>query len=275
MSINFDVVIESPENSVDMKAGLDTLQGASEATRYVAEALLTNKLSKRHNHNNKIRTRLKHTFTGSYGHIYSLDIFDEKAQEKFNQIGESVFSELMAFHINEALYLESNPLSLAAQIVLDELGERSEVLIKKLRVSALSKAHETSVKFNQAVKIRHHISDVQQTQLARLTRDTVKTLHAKIDRRTIEISASITRLNINTGNGRLLVEGATETVAFGFGLEYKFIKREAKQLFSTNLDHNNVIPDNEKWEKLRLEVQPLKLRDGKIVKYIIKGFHNA
>lgn len=40
MCINFDVVIESPENSVDMKAGLDTLQGASEATRYVAETFL-------------------------------------------------------------------------------------------------------------------------------------------------------------------------------------------------------------------------------------------
>lgn len=80
-------------------------------------------------------------------------------------------------------------------------------------------------------------------------------------------------MNINTGNGRLLVEGESNTIAFGFSHEYKEVTREAKKLFSTNLDHNNVIPNSDNWERLKLNVQPIRLRDGKIVKYIIKGFY--
>jgi len=35
MSIDFDVVISSPVYSIDMKSGLDTLQGVCAATRYI------------------------------------------------------------------------------------------------------------------------------------------------------------------------------------------------------------------------------------------------
>ena len=85
MSINFDVVIDTPENSVDMKSGLDTLQGVSDATCCIAEVILTEKTPKRQTHKRKIRTTLKQSFKGSYGHIFSLDIFDTKIKDKFNQ----------------------------------------------------------------------------------------------------------------------------------------------------------------------------------------------
>lgn len=47
----------------------------------------------------------------------------------------------------------------------------------------------------------------------------------------IDIIASIARLNINTGNGRLLLKDADETVAFGFGVGYRDVNMEAKNYF--------------------------------------------
>lgn len=94
MSINFDVVINTTEDSVDMKSGLDTLQGVSDATRYIAETILGERVPERQTHKARVRTTLKQTFSGSYGQKFSIDIFDDKLQNRFNKIGKAVFSEL-------------------------------------------------------------------------------------------------------------------------------------------------------------------------------------
>lgn len=43
MSVNFELIIDTPSFEVDMKSGLTTLQGISDATRTIAETLLTEK----------------------------------------------------------------------------------------------------------------------------------------------------------------------------------------------------------------------------------------
>ena len=65
MSINFDIEIDSPEYAVDMKSGLDTLQGVSDATRTIAESVLTDRVVRRQSYKSKVRTKLKRTFKGS------------------------------------------------------------------------------------------------------------------------------------------------------------------------------------------------------------------
>ncbi|WP_417422342.1 hypothetical protein [Halomonas sp.] len=47
MSIDLDVVIKTSDYSVDMKSGLETLQGASETTRCIADTILTNRIKKK------------------------------------------------------------------------------------------------------------------------------------------------------------------------------------------------------------------------------------
>lgn len=272
MPINLDLVIESEDSLVDMKAGLDSMQGVSDAVRCISETILTEKVPKRQHSKGKVRTSLKRSFKGSYGHIFSLDIYDASVQKKLNSIGTPAFVELIAYFISESLYQESNPLSTRAQKVIEKLAGKAEELVNQLRQSALENIHEISNKFDHDIKVRYRKSRDSQTVIAKFDRDTAKVLLATPSNEKYDIKAIVTRLNIHTGNGRLQLENADETVAFGFDIHYKSVRLEAKKLFSENLNHNNGIAKDD-WEYLRLSVSPLKLRDGKIVKYIVKGFY--
>lgn len=273
MPLNLDIVIETVDYEVDMKAGLETLQGASEATLSIVETLVTGKVALRHRGVSSVRTILKRTFKGSYGQVFAVEISDEELQREYRKIGNSTFVELMSYFMKESLYLESADLSVKAQKIVDDLGDSAEALIKKLRVSSMENLHKISTKFDQDVKIRYRKSLNEKVVIASFNKSTVLALQATESDKTTDITASITRLNINTGNGRLLLEGADETVAFGFGIEYKEVRLEAKKKFSENLDHNNGI-DSSKWKNLKIIARPIKLRDGKIVKYIVTGFYN-
>jgi hypothetical protein len=272
MSINLDVVIGTSEYEVDMKAGLDTMQGVSDATCCIAEGVLTEKVPKRQTHKRKVRTTLKRTFKGSYGHMFSLDIFDKKLKNKFNSIGKVVFSELISYFFSEALYNESKDLSPKAQRIVDNLGSNSEKLVQQLRVSSLENIHEITTKFDHDVKIRFRKNKNEQTVLGTFNKSTAKVLQAEESPEKVNLTISVTRLNINTGNGRLLLKDTANTIAFGFGIKYREVDLTAKKLFSENLNKNNGV-HRMGWDYLKVIASPIKLRDGKIVKYIIKGFY--
>ncbi|EMK5461591.1 hypothetical protein V9G51_000523 [Vibrio cholerae] len=119
-----------------MKSGLDTLQGISEATRYIAETLLTDNVPKKLTHTKKVRTRLKKSFKGSYGQVFGLDIEDDLLKRKFKDIGAEVFAELMGYFVSEALYQEPLKLSPKAEKIVTDLGEKEEALINQLRKSS-------------------------------------------------------------------------------------------------------------------------------------------
>lgn len=273
MPLNLDIVIDTEDYEVDMKAGLETLQGASEATLSIVETLVTGKVSLRHRGVSSVRTILKKTFKGSYGQVFAVEISDEELQREYRKIGNTTFVELMSYFMKESLYLESADLSIKAQKIVDNLGDSAEALIKKLRISSMENIHKVSTKFDHDVKIRYRKSLNEKVIIASFNKSTVLALQATESDKNTDITASITRLNINTGNGRLLLKGADETVAFGFGIEYKEVRLEAKKKFSENLDYNNGI-DSSKWKNLKIIARPIKLRDGKIVKYIVTGFYN-
>lgn len=272
MPINLDVVIDTPEYSVDMKSGLESLQGISDATRCILETLLTERTPQRQNHKGAIRANLKQSFKGSYGHVFSLDIYDDELQRKFNRIGRIAFSEIVSYFISESVYEEPPQISQKAQSLIDNLGDTSEELVAQLRLSPLRKAHEVSRKFDYDVKLRLRKSAHEKTILAKFDRTTASKLKAKESEAKTDLVVGITRLNINTGNGRFIIKGEDETVAFGFGILYKEVTIEAKKLFSENLDFNNGI-QKDNWKFLNVSASPIKTLDGKVVKYIIKGFY--
>lgn len=272
MAIDLDLVIETDEDSIDMKAGLDTMQGVSDSVRCVAETILTEEVPERKTSKSKVRTRLKKSFKGSYGHIFSLDVFDPQLQKKLNSIGRPAFVELITYFISESLYQDSNPLSDKAHKVIDTLGKKADDIVNQLRKSSLKNIHEISVKFNHDVKIRYRKSLHEQIVIAKFDQNTAMVLQAKPSDEKVDLNAVITRLNIHTGNGRLQIEGSYETVAFGFGPHYKSVKLKAKKLFSENLNYNNGL-ENDKWKYIKISASPIKLKDGKIVKYIVKSFY--
>lgn len=269
-SINLDIVIDTPTQAVDMKAGLGTLQGVSDAVRTITETVLTEDVPYRLSHKSSVRTTLKQTFNGSYGQVFSLDIA-EILDKQVRLIGKSVILELISYFLSEAIFVETVQLSAKAQLVVDKLGDSSERLVEQLRGSSLGNIHEISTKFNHQVKLRFRHSRNDQKVLAKFDNETAQALLIEESEEEVNLVVSITRLNINTGNGRLLINGDTETVAFGFARDYKDIRIEAKKKFSENLNHNNGL-DSENWQYLNISATSIKLRSGKIVKYIVRRF---
>lgn len=274
MRFILDVVINTPLFAVDMKAGLASLQGVSDATRCVVESVLAEKVPKRLHHKGRVRTSLRETFKGSYGQVFSLDIHDEALDKKFFDIGKKTMVELISYFINESLYLETTALTDKAQKIVDKLGGTSEEIVNQLRVSSLENIHKISEQFNQGIQIRYRASRINQTVIAQFDRDTAKVLKAETSIEPIDITISVTRLNIYTGNGRLHIKDEFETVAFGFDIEYSEVDLDAKKRFSENLNFNNGITCRDQCQFLKISVLAVTLKDEKIVKYIVKGIYD-
>lgn len=276
MTINMDVVIDTPENSVDMKTGLTSLQGLSDATRCIAETILTERVPERQHHKSKVRTTLKQTFTGSYGHVFSLDIYDPDLLGKFGEIGPEVMAELIGYFLDESLYKDTRALSSNASdrlAIIQKNNNLIDSLISQLRKSALKNIHDVTLKFEHDLKLRYRPRWGEEKIISTFNESTARTLEAFETQELIDLEVNITRLNINTGNGRLLVKGNTETVAFGFASGYKSIRYEAKKVFSVNLDSNNGL-DEKHWKFIKIQASPIRLQDGTIIKYLVKAIYN-
>ncbi|MBT9237834.1 hypothetical protein KKQ11_18560 [Pseudomonas sp. MG-2] len=272
MSVNFELIIDTPGFEVDMKSGLTTLQGISDATRTIAETLLTEKVPERLTSKSNVRTLLKKNFKGSYGQIFSLEMHDEEAKKKFRKIGGPAFSELMNYFLMESLYLEPDDLSEKAQQQLDSLGDTAEHLTAQLRQSIMINIHDIARKFGHNIQLNFRKNSTEKIEIAKFNEDTSSALEAETDKKPIFIEASIRRLNANTGNGRLQLRDGDNTIPFGFSVIYQYVQLPTKRKFSTNLHHNNGIPE-EDWTYLTLEVLPVRIHGDRIIKYIVKGIY--
>lgn len=271
MSMNLDLVIDNgQEDTVDMKTGFSTSQGVSDAVRMISSTVLEEKRVQKNTPKSSVRTNLKKTFKGSFGFKFSLNIYDDKLQKRFNKIGRDYFAEVISYFLREMVYLEPKKLSTKAEKIIGDMGELANTLIEDLQGTIVKNIHETSVNFNQEVKIRLNVRGKDPEVLGKFDRATSATLSASLDTNTIELEASITRFNIHTGNGRLLVRGDDKTVSFGFK-RFRDLSNRRKKIFSKNLDQNNVIDDADDYIALNLRVECMKLPSGKVVKYLITG----
>lgn len=270
MSINMDLVISTSDDSVDMKTGLDTMSGVSGSVQTIAETILLKKAPHRNSGKKKVRTTLKKTFKGSYGQNFSIDVYDDELSKRLRSITRPVFVELISYFFAESLYKESGELSQRASKVVEDLGNEANELVRQLRKSPLNKLHEVSRKFNLEVKVRYKKSRYDQIVLGEFDRSTAEAVDAKKSREQYWINAGISRFNINTGNGRLVVKGHEDTVAFGFA-QYKNLTMTAKKVFTENLNFNNGL-EVEDYKYFDLWVSPVKLKDGTVVKYMVKGY---
>lgn len=271
MDVKFDFLIESEAFSVDMKTGLESLQGVSDTFRLIGEALLTDDVADRKTHRNDVRTNLEKNFKGSYGQIFSLEPHDKNAILALKKMGKDTFAELINYFLSEALYEESINLSDQAKEVLEGLSSKTLVqLMKKLR-SPLRKLHRINRAFGYNLQVRYRKYASDPIVLQKFNHRTYEALEAVQTKETVEIRGAITRINIKNGNGRIKIYDETNTLAFGFGKAFESLSTEVKKIFSSNLDGNMGI-NQEYWEYLNLIVHPVKLGDGSIVKYVFKEF---
>jgi len=272
MRINFDLVIDCPGNTVDMKVSLQSMQGVSDAIRTISETIVNDVVPERKTLNDDMRTELENSFTGSYGQNFSLVTYSEKAEDKINSIGEEAVVELINYYLAEALFQDYPKLSESASKVVDELGITSDKLVNTLRNGTLQRAHTVPNTLDYDVII-HHKNDKKVIEtLQVLNRETYAVLVPKKDKKTVNLFIAVTRLNIFTGNGRCKVknDNSTKTIAFGF-IKYKALSQTNKKIFSTNLDLNNGLEHEEVLTYIKVKARALVKNDGEVVKYIIES----
>ncbi|MCG9726865.1 hypothetical protein [Vibrio brasiliensis] len=270
--MKLDLIIQTQEHAVDMKTGLETISGASEAARSVVEAAITDKVSHRNTTASKVRNTMMESFEGSYGLVFDVGTEDPELKGKMARIGNETMSQVIGYFISEALYQESPPLSPAATKVIGNMSEETQIkLTEKLRRSPLQNAVSVPSSYGHNVILKVHTGEFDRRDVITLSQRSKTNLSPRTNKRILRFKACITRLNINTGNGRLLIEGESETVAFGFPSAYKEVRMAAKKRFSENLDYNNGLT-SDKWEYIDIVATTLRLKSGHIIKYLISGF---
>lgn len=271
MNVKFDFLIESEEFSIDMKTGLESLQGVSDTFRLIGEALLTDDVADRKTHRNDVRTNLERNFKGSFGQIFSIEPHDKEAILSLQKMGKDTFAELANYILSEALYEDSIQLSEKAKDVLESLSQKTlQQLMKKLR-NPLRNLHKINRAFGYSLKIRYRKYAADPILIQEFDTGTYEALNAVETNEIVEINVAITRINIKNGNGRIKIDTEANTLAFGFGKAFESLPKDIKKIFSSNLDENmGVNQDN--WKYIKLKAYPVKLGDNSIVKYVFKEF---
>lgn len=106
--LELDLLIETEENEIDMQYGLETLKGTSDVVSIISEAVLVGAIKKtgrRTHKSNEVRTKLKQSFSGSFGQRFSLEIEDKKLIRKLNKMGDEVFFRgVVIFYSGSAIF---------------------------------------------------------------------------------------------------------------------------------------------------------------------------
>ena len=154
MELELDLVIDTPNFSVDMKSGLTTMQGVSDAVRLIAETVATDEVPSKNTSRSSVRTRLKKNFSGSYGQMFSVEAFEDEAIKRLSSVGKDDLAEIIEYYFSEAFYQNYPPLSSKAKSIINSLGDQSTVLIKALRKKTLiDNIHNVPNNFGYDVKI--------------------------------------------------------------------------------------------------------------------------
>lgn len=270
METDLDLVIDTPAHTVDMKSGLTSMEGVSDAVRIIAETAATNNVPTKNTSRNSIRTNLKKNFKSSYGQVFSIKAYTKEAKEQLTLIGKDTLAEIISYYLSEAFYQDFMPPSKNAQKVIDSLGDTSNNLIKTLRKQTLiDKIHNVSNNFGYEVKVRYRKTKSNIVELQKFNQESYAKMAAEESKKITDLEVLITRFNTFTGNGRLQIKGKRETVAFGF-TAYKTVDLQTKKLFSRNLDDNNGITKEEEKKHLKIKATSLQKKDGDIVKYLVR-----
>ncbi|ELK1816758.1 hypothetical protein RUV71_001880 [Vibrio cholerae] len=273
MIVNLDIVIGSPDNEIDMQYGLETLKGTSDVVSIAAEAILRARVPEKRTHKSDARTKLKQSFTGSYGQKFSIEILDKKLQSRLRKIGTDTFLEVLSYFVLEALYLDTGQLSHEAEALVEELSDITDKLVDRLK-EPLVDTHKIANYFNYDIKLRQRKKGLPEPkELLLFNKSTAKNItDAQISDIEEEMDVVIVRFHSITGNGRFYIKAQEEIESFGFASKVLAVKDEMRKAITSNLHKNNTLPP-EDGESMRVKVKRVALPTGKVIKYLITGIH--
>ncbi|APK11833.1 TPA: hypothetical protein RMM48_004014 [Escherichia coli] len=264
--VNYDVVIRSGDQPVDMDYALETLGGASEVTCLLAEAILQKKVVKRRSPANKARAVLHQSFPSSYGQNFALAIDDPILKARLVEITNPVLAEIMGFYISEAMYIQPPALSARARHYIEELEYLEDEIISRIR-NPLIRMHKINYRRNWDIDFNFKPDGRQRKIVTLNTRTAANLTHTTVERERFNIIAMVTRFNSRTGNGRLVLQDEDETVAFGFANQLGMVPSAQKRMISLNLHNNNGRSDN--YIYLSMTVSRVVIMSGETVKYAV------
>jgi len=268
-----DIVIDCPSNDVDMQYGLETLKGTSDVIGIVAETILKEKVPDKRTHRSDVRTKLKSTFTGSFGQKFSIEVVDKKLKSRLRKIGNDTFLEVLSYFVMDALYIDTVELSNEAEVVVEELSDLSDKLSDRLK-NPLIDMHQIANYFNHNIKIRHRKRGLDSPkQLLLLDNETAKNItEAVCSDEEENLDVVIVRFHSITGNGRFYIMSLNEIESFGFASEVRAVKDQIRKSISHNLHINNTL-DPSNGTVIKIRIKKISLPTGKVIKYLITGVY--
>ncbi|MBY7882621.1 hypothetical protein KW471_03495 [Vibrio fluvialis] len=273
MKVNLDIVIGSPDNEIDMQYGLETLKGTSDVVSIAAEAILRARVPEKRTHKSDARTKLKQSFTGSYGHKFSIEIVDKELQSRLRKIGTDTFLEVLSYFVLEALYLDTGQLSAEAEALVDELSDITDKLVDRLK-EPLVDTHKIANYFNYDIKLRQRKRGLSEPKELLLFNNCTAKNITDAERSDVEeeMDVVIVRFHSITGNGRFYIKAQEEIESFGFASKVRAVNDEMRKAISSNLHKNNTLPP-ENGEFMKVKVKRVALPTGKVIKYLITGIY--
>lgn len=271
--INLDIIIESPTNEIDMQYGLETLKGTSDVISITAEAILRSRVPDKRTHRSDTRTKLKQTFTGSYGHKFSIEVIDDELARRLRRIGNETFLEVLKYFVLDALYMDTDELSQDANRLVEELSDISDRLTERLK-DPLIDMHKIPTYFDYNIKIRQRKRGLPEPkELFILNKGTAINITEAIrSDAEEEMDVVVVRFHSITGNGRFYIKHLQEIESFGFASKIIAVTDVMRKSISANLHKNNTVkPEN--GEVIKVKVKRVSLPTGKLIKYLITGVH--
>ncbi|MFY0668981.1 MAG: hypothetical protein JXQ95_13205 [Alteromonas stellipolaris] len=270
--LQLSLVINTSEHSIDMHHGTTMFSGAADLAARVTDAILKGEVTESRVTSNPIRGELETNFNSSYGQNFSIVVRGEELSSKLNDVGKSTLCEIINFFIMESLFLDASDLSDRAHQIVEGLSISHDDILTALR-HPLKNLHKISEAYGYSVKLNHRIAG-EEREIVTLTEETAGRLKPmKSEDTEIEYEVAISRYNRLTGNGRLIINGDTETVAFGYSSSIKLVRSAMKKAIAGNLNVNADL-DEMHWQYMKITAKKLVLRNNVIVKLLVIGIVN-
>jgi hypothetical protein len=272
LDLKMDVIVtdgDRPFNLLEMNAGSKTFLGTSDATVLIANAIVNSEVPKKINKAEGIRTIFKNNFDGSFGQNFILSLTGDEQIQRYNELGDRAFSEVMRYYISKCLRLDFVPTTESAMNKIRELRGIEMDLVRRLREPLLN-MHKAVESQGYRVELSTKRND-RRIKVATIDSVTLQNLNRRYESpQKTYISAIITRFNALTGTGRLLMDRDSGSISFRHAVRWDYITQEQKSKFSRNLDDNNR-RGGDYFSPIRMEVTEITDNTGDLVQYLIHG----
>ncbi|CQD42256.1 hypothetical protein [Yersinia mollaretii] len=271
INLDMDVVVGHEQDDfeeLEMNSGIKVFTGASDLTQITASTILDISVPKKSTSIHGLRNMFKHTFDGSFGQQFNLRIEDPNKINRFNDIGKSVFFDVMSYYISKGMGIDHNLANQDAIDLVEGLKPLERSLLIRIQ-DPIQNMHRTVEKQGYNVLLRRRTPH-RKFVVAKMNVATLHNINVEHESpQPVQEDVIITRFNMLTGTGRLLLDRKSDSIAFRHALNWDHVLQSQKNKFSRNLDVNNR-GGRDAFIPITISANELKDHIGELKTYIIR-----